>query len=317
MSDPIKVNPPVTSNQQPITPVRVPTLGQIRSGELGLFRNEVHSFIRLSNGVTHYQLTGPENGPVIVLTHGVSGPMSIWDRTVPDLTNAGFRVLRFDLFGRGFSDRLDRSENYNMDTYVTQLDELLRRLNIDGPVNLVGSSMGAIISSEFALRNRERVNRIALVGPAGFQIPPNERTQRIRDDFSRIVEHNRNYFFNPDRFSDFITRYRNQLSINGGVDAWNSTVQNVTIVQNYINGYRTLGEQNRALNRRTLLIWGENDITFPITNSENTRRALQTAELIRVREAGHVPSVEQPEIVGRALVNFFSRRSENHGRLFP
>jgi alpha-beta hydrolase superfamily lysophospholipase len=62
-------------------------------------------FIRLSDGVTHYDLTGPDSGPTIVLVHGFSVPYYIWDSTAAALSAAGHHVLRYDEFGRGLSDR--------------------------------------------------------------------------------------------------------------------------------------------------------------------------------------------------------------------
>ena len=62
------------------------------------------SFIDLSVGKTHYELVGPETGRTVVLLHGGTIPMWTWDRQVPALVEAGFRVLRYDMCGRGYSD---------------------------------------------------------------------------------------------------------------------------------------------------------------------------------------------------------------------
>src|SRR5262245_19408910 len=63
------------------------------------------SFVRLPDGVTYYQLGGPPDGQTVVLIPGFSTPYNIWDPTYEALTQAGFRVLRYELFGRGWSDR--------------------------------------------------------------------------------------------------------------------------------------------------------------------------------------------------------------------
>jgi pimeloyl-ACP methyl ester carboxylesterase len=59
-------------------------------------------FIQLSDGFTHYELDGPEEGDVIVLVHGFSTPLFIWDPTYEYLLDKGFKVLRYDLYGRGW-----------------------------------------------------------------------------------------------------------------------------------------------------------------------------------------------------------------------
>lgn|GEM_PF-6465052 len=60
------------------------------------------SFIELPDGVTHYQLSGPENGIPVVLAHGFSVPSFIFDPTFEFLANAGFRVLRYEPLGAVF-----------------------------------------------------------------------------------------------------------------------------------------------------------------------------------------------------------------------
>ncbi len=65
------------------------------------------TFIELPSGVVHYELAGPEDGEMVVLVHGFSVPAYIWDPTFEFLVSAGYRVLRFDLYGRGHSDRPD------------------------------------------------------------------------------------------------------------------------------------------------------------------------------------------------------------------
>ena len=73
---------------------------QTRTGVAG-------SFVRLPHGTVHYQLAGPERGRTVVLVHGFSVPYYIWDPTYDELVKKGFRVLRYDLYGRGYSDRPD------------------------------------------------------------------------------------------------------------------------------------------------------------------------------------------------------------------
>lgn len=63
------------------------------------------SFITLAKGKVHYETAGPGNGVPLVLVHGLSVPGYIWDPIFHPLARAGFRVIRFDLYGRGFSDK--------------------------------------------------------------------------------------------------------------------------------------------------------------------------------------------------------------------
>jgi len=62
------------------------------------------NYVALSDGVTRYQWEGPSEGPVVVLVHGATIPMWVWKNLAADLAEGGFRVLRYDKFGRGYSD---------------------------------------------------------------------------------------------------------------------------------------------------------------------------------------------------------------------
>ena len=95
-------------------------------------------FVRLSDGFTHYEIGGPADGRVVVLAAGISVPYYIWDPTFAALVQAGFRVLRYDYYGRGYSDRPDIA--YSQDLYVRQLAELLDAVHITQPIDLAGLS---------------------------------------------------------------------------------------------------------------------------------------------------------------------------------
>src|ERR1044071_7303856 len=70
-------------------------------------KNVPGQFIKLSEGFTHYEMSGADTGKVVILVHGFSVPYYIWDATYDSLAQNGFHVIRYDEFGRGFSDRPD------------------------------------------------------------------------------------------------------------------------------------------------------------------------------------------------------------------
>src|SRR5438132_31588 len=107
-------------------------------------------FVRLSNGFTHFEIAGPPEGRVVVLAAGISVPYYIWDPTFAALSHAGFRVLRYDYYGRGYSDRPDVP--YTQDLYVGQLSELLTAVGMRSQIDLTGLSMGGSVVTTFADR---------------------------------------------------------------------------------------------------------------------------------------------------------------------
>jgi pimeloyl-ACP methyl ester carboxylesterase len=143
-------------------------------------RSEVPGrFVRLADGVTHYETAGPDTGRAVVLAAGFSVPAYIWDSLYQGLADSGFRVVRYDYYGRGWSDRPDAA--YDQDLFVRQLAGLLDSLRITAPVDLAGVSFGGAIVTSFADRHPERVRSLLYFDPVfnvGRPLPPEERSAR-------------------------------------------------------------------------------------------------------------------------------------------
>lgn len=129
-------------------------------------RNAPGQFAQLSQGITHYRWIGPVRGPVAVCVHGLTTPSMVWDAVANGLALMGFRVLVYDLYGRGYSDRAPGLQD--QDFFIRQLTDLLDDQGITEDVTFLGYSMGGAIVSAFAARHPERVLRLILLAPAGM-----------------------------------------------------------------------------------------------------------------------------------------------------
>jgi len=120
----------------------------------------------LPQGATHFDCFGPERGPVVVCVHGLTTPSFVWLGLTPYLVAQGYRVLTYDLYGRGHS-----SAPHGLQTpgfFGQQLEDLLTHEDITDPVWLIGYSMGGAIVTDFAARHPERVTQLSLLAPAGM-----------------------------------------------------------------------------------------------------------------------------------------------------
>ena len=124
-------------------------------------------FVKLSGGITHYQWVGPSRGPVAVLIHGLTTPSAVWKDVAQGLGDTGYRVLVYDLYGRGYSDAPSGVQDATF--FVAQLDELLASQNLTDDLTLVGYSMGGSIATAFAATEPHRMKRLILVAPAGVE----------------------------------------------------------------------------------------------------------------------------------------------------
>jgi len=108
------------------------------------------------------------DAPVIVMSHGWATPSHIFTLNAEALSEVGYRVLTFDHFGRGWSDR--PKEPYNDFFYLTEMTLLLDGLEIKKPVGLVGLSMGGLTSSYYAANYPDKVKALFIFVPSGLDM---------------------------------------------------------------------------------------------------------------------------------------------------
>lgn len=267
------------------------------------------SYITLSDGITHYELGNPNGEPVVVLVHGFSVPYFIFDPTFDFLVRQNFYVLRYDLFGRGFSDRPDAA--YNIDLFVHQLNDLLDALNITRPVSLVGLSMGGPITATFTARHPDRVAKLVLIDPAGARTlflsrllkavaaPGIGETLLDLAGNGGIIKTVAVDIFNRELVEHFMERYMVQVQYKGFRNAILSTVRN-RVIDSCIDTYRQVG----ALNKPVLLIWGRHDTTVPLRHSDDLRKVMPKLEFHIVEDASHIPHYEKSDETNAILLEF-------------
>jgi 2-hydroxymuconate-semialdehyde hydrolase len=62
----------------------------------------------------------------------------------------------------------------------------------------------------------------------------------------------------------------------------------------------------RQIQNDTLIIWGENDRMFSIKHGEAAARIMPNATFYRIKNAGHMPIMDQPDILNKALLGFLT-----------
>jgi pimeloyl-ACP methyl ester carboxylesterase len=264
-------------------------------------------FITLSDGVTHYDLSGPPNGPVVVLVHGFSVPGFAWERNVPALTEAGFRVLTLDLYGRGYSDRPDVT--YDLDLYIRQIDELLTALKIYQPVDIAGISLGGYIAAAFTNQYPQKVQRLILISPQSESMSSDLRlkivTLPLIGDFLfpiyiepyQVVDA-QNAFAAYMPSSDWHDRELDAMSYKGESRALLSTLRSMT--GDPLAEYRAVGQLGKPIE----LLWGDEDHTNSYSNVSRVLDAMPQAEFFPIPGARHMSIYEKPEVVNPLMIQF-------------
>ena len=146
-----------------------PFVIELRRPEIGPEERQVApgEFAKLSQGVTHYRWAGSARGPVAVVVHGIASPMISMEAVAEGLGRLGYRVLMYDLYGRGLSDappgRQDRA------FFIRQLTDLCAHLGLTEELTIAGYSMGGNIATAFATAYPHSIKRVILIASGGIK----------------------------------------------------------------------------------------------------------------------------------------------------
>ncbi len=270
------------------------------------------SFVQLSAGVTHYEIRGDADAENVVLIHGNAAPYVTWDRTIGPLCDAGFRVLRYDLFGHGFSDR-PKLPTYDRHFYNVQLDELLRRLDVPYPVRVVGTSQGGSIAACFAAENPGSVSKIALLAPFFDQLPGSERlayrlllTPLVGEFLLRLMSDRKladlsDAVVSVDTVPVLQRQVTEQFRYRGKRRAILANLRGDALAD-ATSCYRSVGEQRIPL----LLTQGTLDQKMPREYLSRLRELLPDIEYHEIEGAGHLAHYEFPDQMNHLLTRFLA-----------
>jgi len=263
------------------------------------------TYLKLSEGTTHYKLEGPVDGKVVVLVHGGTVPMWTWDKQVQSLRKLGYRVLSYDMYGRGYSDRPEIT--YDQDTYQKQLLELVDKLGLTKQFDLIGYSLGGGTVVKFTAHNPQRVRKLVLISPLinNFKVPSIFRIPILGEFMSRLigikiitkrfmslVENN------PDA-EKYTTLFKDQTTYKGFQQSILSMLRN-NAVGDYRKSYQMVGNQNREI----LLIWGTEDTEISKQMISNIQSFISNLTFKPVESVGHGIVFQKPDIVN-SLINSF------------
>jgi pimeloyl-ACP methyl ester carboxylesterase len=280
-----------------------------------------YSFVELGDGVVHYRLEGPAGGPLVVLVHGFSTPSFVWNDYFAPLTGEGYRVLAFDNYGRGFSDRPDI--RYDADLSDRELGELIDKLAPGEPVHLVGYSMGGAVATIFAARHPERVRSLTLIAPAGLGVATTQNVELLKRPligdwivrmFGLKIFHagaadQARFSPNPARF---LADFDRQMDYRGYGDALLSTLRHYPLA-----GAREAYAEAGASARPVMVVWGEADNTVPFANARKLMELMPRAKLYSYPTIGHEIGFSESPMLAGLIARFLDSQSPSSAGATP
>ncbi|HBR57265.1 MAG TPA: hypothetical protein DEA22_07325 [Blastocatellia bacterium] len=277
-------------------------------------------FITVDSTEIHYQEFGSPANPSLILIHGYTASVYVWQTAAPLLADAGFHVIAVDLLGFGYSEK-PAWFDYSINSQARVIVRFMNRLGV-GRAVIVGSSYGGAVAATLALDYPERVEklvlanavinddlknhpilRLASIPGVGEVITPflvDSRAflkMRMRNTIAPANHH----LINDERISNV----RRPVS---AADAHHS------ILATSRNWHAERIERDASLiNQQTLIIWGEEDTVIPIENAYKLYDSILHSRLLVIKDCGHVPMEERSDVFAELVADFCRDRKGRIG----
>jgi pimeloyl-ACP methyl ester carboxylesterase len=247
--------------------------------------------IKEQNG---FQYVEEGSGEVLLLLHGLFGALSNWHDVVAEFST-DYRVVipLLPIYDMPLTQA-------GVPGLVNYVEDFLRQMSLDGPLTLLGNSLGGHIALVYSLRNPQMVRRLVLTGSSGL----------FEDSMGGSFPKRGNYAFVQERVA--YTFYDPSIATKELVDEVFNVTNSNTKVLRIISIARSaqrhnLGKDLTKITAPTLLVWGLNDTITPPVVAHEFHRLLPNSELHFVDHCGHVPMMEHPQKFNLLLRQFLRR----------
>ena len=251
----------------------------------------------------YYELTGPENAPVLVLSNGIMMSTASWAFQSAVL-NQHFRVLVYDCRGMWQSDHPDTP--YSMALHAEDLAGLLKALDIP-TAHIAGISYGAEISMVFALNFPEKTKSLVVIDGVS-EIHPLLRAQTYpwlmaaeREDAELLLRTSYHMNFSENWIKE------NQAFIDSSVDRYAQIDMKAFIRLMKAFFQHNITDRLHKIIAPTLVISGEDDLIKGRDYAKIIANNIPNSEFVLVPGAGHALCIEKPAVLNTLLLGFVTK----------
>lgn len=243
----------------------------------------------------HYDVSGPESAPPVVLMHGW-GCDHTTVRSIAAILEPGMRVYSLDLPGHGRSD--EPPGVWGVDEYTRMVERFCVLNDIEDPV-LIGHSFGGRIGLLMASRNP--VSRMVLVDGAGIK-PRRKLSYYIKVYSFKTARKILPVLFGRRRGQMMIDRWRGKA---GSADYRNSSPVMRAVMSRCVN--QDLRHVMPRIKASTLLVWGAKDTATPLSDAKYMEKHIPDAGLVVFEDAGHYSFLDNAWEFRSVMKEFFKK----------
>lgn len=234
----------------------------------------------------------------LLLLHGYGESLLAYRALIPPLARR-FSVVAVDLPGSGLSEK--PAGPYTLESMVARLSRALDGW-INGPVIVVGHSMGGEIAAALAIERPDRIIKVILIAPAGNGLgmgltgePFSNQQQNMAGWSVKARE-----FLVPVEDEEWLADPPEMT------EAARSDSASRRASESYLRDFdfAALKDRFNQLEQPTLLIWGRLDPLIPIEIGRKIAEELPDVRFVEIGNSWHRPHVEQPERVTREILEF-------------
>lgn len=236
--------------------------------------------------------------PALVLCHGAGGNHAVWFQQVPFFARHR-RVVSFDQ--RGFGRSTARGGPNRPELAARDLAAVLQAADVEGPIDLVGQSMGGWCALGFALAQPARVRRLVLADTPGG-IMTAELAAALRSLGERNAGPVDELGRHPALAAHFGARDPARAYLYQTLGGFGEP--DMARVAPLLLGTVVPDERLAALALPVLFVVGAEDALFPPAAIRASAAKLRDARVVEIQNAGHSPYFEQPEAWNRAVGGF-------------
>lgn len=252
---------------------------------------------------------GSPDAPTVVLLHGLLSNHREFDDVI-DALAARFHVIAPDLPGFGDSEKPNPSRySYEIEAFTGSVADLIAAFRV-GRVAVIGHGLGGAIALTLAASFRELVQRLVLVDPLCYPVPPGRRTRALLFPVLGSIAFKQIYGRGL-----FRSHFRDDVYGPGAVfplarvdqlyDAFNTPAarESAYAVLKATLDTRPVVARLSRITAPSLVLWGRDDRMFPATSAQRLVRELGGAKLA-ILDTGHSPHEERPDEFLHIVVPF-------------